>query len=158
MADLSPLSVDRKQLCECCLLFTFPGAPHTLNSLLAENGKFLLAAKQNRRSTCTEYVILMDADNISRSNSSYIGKVSLSKALRTRSVSSLIAAEMEKKFCHLLNDSFAVFKFRYDNSNSQTHFVQTLKPAHFFVLGWHSWRKDPIIVTVNMLEPTWSQV
>ncbi|PWA37582.1 hypothetical protein CTI12_AA588930 [Artemisia annua] len=24
MADLSPLSVDRKQLCECCLLFAFP--------------------------------------------------------------------------------------------------------------------------------------
>ncbi|PWA59222.1 tubby, conserved site, Tubby C-terminal-like domain protein [Artemisia annua] len=45
------------------------------SALLAENGKFLLAAKWNRRSTCTEYVISMDADNISRSNSSYIGKV-----------------------------------------------------------------------------------
>ncbi|PWA47857.1 tubby-like F-box protein 8 [Artemisia annua] len=45
------------------------------SALLVENGKFLLSAKRNRRSTCTEYVISMDAENISRSNSSYIGKV-----------------------------------------------------------------------------------
>ncbi|KAK4390978.1 Tubby-like F-box protein 8 [Sesamum angolense] len=44
-------------------------------ALLVENGKFLLSAKRNRRTTCTEYVISMDADNISRSSSSYIGKV-----------------------------------------------------------------------------------
>ncbi|KAH9752081.1 Tubby-like F-box protein 8 [Citrus sinensis] len=39
-----------------------------------ENGKFLLSAKRTRRTTCTEYVISMDADNISRSSSTYIGK------------------------------------------------------------------------------------
>ncbi|KAL6524986.1 Tubby-like F-box protein 8 [Orobanche minor] len=44
-------------------------------ALLVENGKFLLSAKRTRRATCTEYVISMDADNISRSSSSYIGKV-----------------------------------------------------------------------------------
>lgn len=44
-------------------------------ALLEENGKFLLSAKRNRRTTCTEYVISMDANNISRSSSSYIGKV-----------------------------------------------------------------------------------
>lgn len=44
-------------------------------AVLVENGKFLLAAKRNRRTTCTEYVISMDADNISRSSSSYIGKL-----------------------------------------------------------------------------------
>ncbi|KAI3464641.1 hypothetical protein Pfo_021304 [Paulownia fortunei] len=44
-------------------------------ALLVENGKFLLSAKRNRRTTCTEYVISMDADNISRSSSSYVGKV-----------------------------------------------------------------------------------
>ncbi|KAK4490189.1 hypothetical protein RD792_000846 [Penstemon davidsonii] len=43
--------------------------------LLVENGKFLLSAKRNRRTTCTEYVISMDADNISRSSTSYIGKL-----------------------------------------------------------------------------------
>ncbi|KAF8405908.1 hypothetical protein HHK36_007986 [Tetracentron sinense] len=43
--------------------------------LLVENGKFLLSAKRNRRATCTEYVISMNADNISRSSSTYIGKV-----------------------------------------------------------------------------------
>lgn len=44
-------------------------------ALLVENGKFLLSAKRNRRTTCTEYIISMDADNISRSNNTYIGKL-----------------------------------------------------------------------------------
>ncbi|CAN4116476.1 unnamed protein product [Withania somnifera] len=44
-------------------------------ALLVENGKFLLSAKRNRRTTCTEYIISMNADNISRSSSSYIGKL-----------------------------------------------------------------------------------
>ncbi|XP_016492938.1 tubby-like F-box protein 8 isoform X2 [Nicotiana tabacum] len=43
--------------------------------LSPENGKFLLSAKRNRRTTCTEYVISMNADNISRSSRSYIGKL-----------------------------------------------------------------------------------
>lgn len=44
-------------------------------ALLVENGKFLLSAKRTRRTTSTEYVISMDADNISRSSSTYIGKL-----------------------------------------------------------------------------------
>lgn len=44
-------------------------------ALLVENGKFLLSAKRNRRTTCTEYIISMDADNISKSSSTYIGKL-----------------------------------------------------------------------------------
>ncbi|XP_028753220.1 tubby-like F-box protein 8 [Neltuma alba] len=44
-------------------------------ALLVENGKFLLSAKRTRRTTYTEYVISMDADNISRSSSTYIGKL-----------------------------------------------------------------------------------
>ncbi|KAK4794273.1 hypothetical protein SAY86_012267 [Trapa natans] len=44
-------------------------------ALLVEKGKFLLSAKRTRRTTYTEYVISMDADNISRSSSTYIGKV-----------------------------------------------------------------------------------
>ncbi|KAJ6412506.1 hypothetical protein OIU84_005539 [Salix udensis] len=44
-------------------------------ALLVENGKFLLSAKRSRRTTCTEYVISMDADNISKSSSTYIGKL-----------------------------------------------------------------------------------
>uniref|UniRef100_A0A7N0R8Z0 Tubby C-terminal domain-containing protein n=1 Tax=Kalanchoe fedtschenkoi TaxID=63787 RepID=A0A7N0R8Z0_KALFE len=43
--------------------------------LLVENGKFLFSANRNRRATHTEYTIFMDADNISRSNSAYIGKL-----------------------------------------------------------------------------------
>ncbi|EOA40412.1 hypothetical protein CARUB_v10009138mg [Capsella rubella] len=45
------------------------------HSLLVENGKFLLSAKRTRRTTYTEYVISMDADNNSRSSSTYIGKM-----------------------------------------------------------------------------------
>ncbi|XP_019433366.1 PREDICTED: tubby-like F-box protein 8 [Lupinus angustifolius] len=44
-------------------------------ALLVENGKFLLSAKRTRRTTYTEYIISMDADNISRSSSTYIGKL-----------------------------------------------------------------------------------
>lgn len=44
-------------------------------ALLVENGKFLLSAKRTRRTTCTEYVISMDPDNISRSSNTYIGKL-----------------------------------------------------------------------------------
>nr|GMD94132.1 tubby-like F-box protein 8 [Ipomoea batatas] len=44
-------------------------------ALLVENGKFLLSAKRNRRTTHTEYIISMDADNISRSSNTYIGKL-----------------------------------------------------------------------------------
>ncbi|WVY95271.1 hypothetical protein V8G54_034359 [Vigna mungo] len=44
-------------------------------ALLVENGKFLLSAKRTRRTTYTEYVISMDADNISRSSNTYIGKL-----------------------------------------------------------------------------------
>ncbi|OIW06590.1 hypothetical protein TanjilG_03984 [Lupinus angustifolius] len=44
-------------------------------ALLVENGKFLLSAKRTRRTTCTEYILSMDADNISRSISTYNGKL-----------------------------------------------------------------------------------
>ncbi|KAF8404427.1 hypothetical protein HHK36_009312 [Tetracentron sinense] len=63
---------------EFCGKLTFPiSLKQCFNfaALLVENGKFLLSAKRNRRTTCTEYVISMDADNISRSSSTYIGKL-----------------------------------------------------------------------------------
>ncbi|KAJ0247528.1 Tubby-like F-box protein 10 [Hirschfeldia incana] len=44
-------------------------------ALLVENGKFLLSAKRTRRTTRTEYIISMDAENISRSSNSYLGKL-----------------------------------------------------------------------------------
>lgn len=44
-------------------------------ALLVENGKFLLSAKRTRRTTCTEYIISMDAESISRSSNTYIGKL-----------------------------------------------------------------------------------
>ncbi|KAL6658691.1 hypothetical protein ACP70R_002731 [Stipagrostis hirtigluma subsp. patula] len=44
-------------------------------AVLSENGKFLLAAKRNRRSTYTEYIISVDPKNISRSSNGYVGKM-----------------------------------------------------------------------------------
>ncbi|XP_054778838.1 tubby-like F-box protein 8 [Prosopis cineraria] len=44
-------------------------------ALLVDNGKFLLSAKRTRRTTCTEYIISMDAHDMSRSSSRYIGKL-----------------------------------------------------------------------------------
>ncbi|XP_038885535.1 tubby-like F-box protein 8 [Benincasa hispida] len=44
-------------------------------ALLVENGKFLLSAKRTRRTTSTEYVISLAADDISRSSNGYIGKL-----------------------------------------------------------------------------------
>ncbi|THU48404.1 hypothetical protein C4D60_Mb09t25890 [Musa balbisiana] len=44
-------------------------------AVLVEYGKFLLSAKRNPRTTCTEYVISTDAGNISRSSSTYVGKL-----------------------------------------------------------------------------------
>ncbi|KAL1831191.1 hypothetical protein ACET3Z_000842 [Daucus carota] len=59
---------DKANLTYCLFLCLSP-------VLLVENGKFLLYAKRTRRTTCTEYVISMDADNISKSSSTYIGKL-----------------------------------------------------------------------------------
>ena len=46
-----------------------------VSALIVENGKFLLSAKRTRRTTRTEYIISMDAENISRSSNSYLGKL-----------------------------------------------------------------------------------
>ncbi|TVU43842.1 hypothetical protein EJB05_10340 [Eragrostis curvula] len=44
-------------------------------AVLSENGKFLLAAKRNRRTTYTEYIVSVDPKNISRSSNGYVGKM-----------------------------------------------------------------------------------
>lgn len=44
-------------------------------AVLAENGKFLLSAKRIRHTTCTQYIISMNAENISRSSNGYLGKL-----------------------------------------------------------------------------------
>ncbi|KAF7048284.1 hypothetical protein CFC21_057078 [Triticum aestivum] len=45
------------------------------SAVLVENGKFLLSAKRICRATCTEYIISMNANSISRSTDTYIGKM-----------------------------------------------------------------------------------
>ncbi|XP_035822545.1 tubby-like F-box protein 12 isoform X1 [Zea mays] len=43
--------------------------------VLSEDGKFLLAAKRNRRTTYTEYIISVDPKSISRSSDGCVGKM-----------------------------------------------------------------------------------
>ncbi|XP_018484455.1 tubby-like F-box protein 3 isoform X2 [Raphanus sativus] len=40
-----------------------------------DDGKFLLAAKRFRRPTCTDYIISLNSDDVSRGSTSYIGKL-----------------------------------------------------------------------------------
>jgi tubby-related protein 1 len=42
---------------------------------LADDGKFLLAARKWRRPTCTGYIISLDADDMSKGSGTYIGKL-----------------------------------------------------------------------------------
>ncbi|KAG0500302.1 hypothetical protein HPP92_000374 [Vanilla planifolia] len=46
-----------------------------LTEALTDNGKFLLAARKCRRATCTEYIISIDANNVSKGSSTYVGKL-----------------------------------------------------------------------------------
>ncbi|CAI0626962.1 unnamed protein product [Linum tenue] len=47
----------------------------SLTSALADDGKFLLAARKSRRATCTDYIISLDADDMSKASSTYVGKL-----------------------------------------------------------------------------------
>ncbi|KAI7736049.1 hypothetical protein M8C21_030001 [Ambrosia artemisiifolia] len=46
-----------------------------LTQALADDGKFLLAARKFRRPTCTDYIISLHADDMSKGSSRYIGKL-----------------------------------------------------------------------------------
>lgn len=46
-----------------------------LNQASNDDGKFLLAAKRFRRPTCTDYVISLNCDDVSKGSSTYIGKL-----------------------------------------------------------------------------------
>ncbi|CAN1283936.1 Tubby-like F-box protein 6 [Linum perenne] len=45
------------------------------SAALADDGKFLLAARKSRRPTCTDYIISLDADDMSKGSSTYVGKL-----------------------------------------------------------------------------------
>ncbi|PWA74751.1 tubby-like protein [Artemisia annua] len=47
----------------------------SLNEASNDDGKFLLAAKKCRRATCTDYIISLNADDVSKGSSTYIGKL-----------------------------------------------------------------------------------
>ncbi|KAJ4845902.1 Tubby- protein 3 [Turnera subulata] len=46
-----------------------------LNQASNDDGKFLLAARRCRRPTCTDYIISLNCDDVSRGSSTYIGKL-----------------------------------------------------------------------------------
>lgn len=47
----------------------------SLSQALADDGKFLLAARKFRRPTCTDYVISLHADDTSKGNDIFVGKL-----------------------------------------------------------------------------------
>ncbi|XP_022760493.1 tubby-like F-box protein 3 [Durio zibethinus] len=46
-----------------------------LTNALTDDGKFLLAARKCRRPTCTDYIISLRAEDMSRGSSTYVGKL-----------------------------------------------------------------------------------
>lgn len=46
-----------------------------LTQALTDDGKFLLAARKFRRTTCTDYIISLNADDMSKGSVTYIGKL-----------------------------------------------------------------------------------
>ncbi|KAI6693130.1 hypothetical protein NL676_020840 [Syzygium grande] len=46
-----------------------------LTNALSDDGKFLLAARKCRRPTCTDYVISLHADDVSKGSCTYVGKL-----------------------------------------------------------------------------------
>ena len=49
--------------------------PLVLATALADDGKFLLAARKCRRATCTDYIISLHADDMSKASGTFIGKL-----------------------------------------------------------------------------------
>ncbi|KAI5680390.1 hypothetical protein M9H77_01617 [Catharanthus roseus] len=47
----------------------------SLNQATNDDGKFLLAARRCRRPTCTDYIISLNAEDVSKASSTYIGKL-----------------------------------------------------------------------------------
>ncbi|KDO75055.1 hypothetical protein CISIN_1g0164722mg [Citrus sinensis] len=47
----------------------------SLTNALADDGKFLLAARKCRRATCTDYIISLHSDDMSKGSSTYLGKL-----------------------------------------------------------------------------------
>lgn len=46
-----------------------------INQASTDDGKFLLAARKCRRPTCTDYIISLNSDDVSRGSSTYVGKL-----------------------------------------------------------------------------------
>ncbi|PON96656.1 F-box domain containing protein [Trema orientale] len=47
----------------------------SLNQASTDDGKFLLAARKCRRPTCTDYIISLNSDDVSKGSSTYVGKL-----------------------------------------------------------------------------------
>ncbi|PRQ34106.1 putative transcription factor TUBBY family [Rosa chinensis] len=46
-----------------------------LNQASTDDGKFLLAARKRRHLTCTDYIISLNSENVSKGNSAFVGKL-----------------------------------------------------------------------------------
>lgn len=48
-----------------------------LSTAINDEGKFLLAARRCRHATCTDYIVSLNAEDVSKGSSTYIGKLRL---------------------------------------------------------------------------------
>lgn len=61
--------IKRDRICSTYYLYL------SLTATLVDNGKFVLAARKFRRATSSDYIISLDADDMSRGGDTYVGKL-----------------------------------------------------------------------------------
>lgn len=109
---------------------------------LADDGKFLLAARKCRRPTCTDYIISLDADDMSNGSSTYVGKLrcTLNQALWPLLFQSFVLrAKVSYLFLPLWLDQ--IFWEQSSQSMMASHLMQVQKLQKVAPLGWWIWSK-----------------
>ncbi|GKC72266.1 tubby-like F-box protein 3 [Tanacetum coccineum] len=72
--SLAPLSLPLSSLSDSPPRLPSSSTP-PIGAASNDDGKFLLAAKKCRRATCTDYIISLNAEDVSKGSSTYIGKL-----------------------------------------------------------------------------------
>ncbi|KAG4929300.1 hypothetical protein JHK82_046361 [Glycine max] len=101
------------------------------SALVADDGKFLLAARKFRRPTCTDYIISLDADDMSRESNAYVGKLrsTLNQILLLAILLFLfLSAKTNPLSSHFIRSNFLGTKFTiYDRKSCSTELVVNSK-------------------------------
>ena len=100
-------------------------------ALVADDGKFLLAARKFRRPTCTDYIIFVDADDMSRESNASVGKLrsTLNQILLLAILLFLfLSAKTNPLSSHFIRSNFLGTKFTiYDRKSCSTELVVNSK-------------------------------